>query len=200
MLGEPFASILVGVTAFLFALFLGTFLEYAVHRLMHRGKMLGKKHAEHHKDGWGQGWAGEFWDYFSGSFVVLLGGSLAAYFLLESVAAAVGYAVGCVTYVAAAAYAHQVQHERPELVFWMKRPVHYLHHKHHMWKHNFGILVDFWDRIFGTYRAEPWAPERRGLQNPLRSFVQIHWFARNLRPDEAARAKAESEKRRVAVS
>ena len=31
-----------------------------------------------------------------------------------------------------------------------QRPVHFLHHKHHMWKTNFGITVDWWDYVFGT--------------------------------------------------
>jgi sterol desaturase/sphingolipid hydroxylase (fatty acid hydroxylase superfamily) len=169
-------QLLFGAAAFLGVFLLGTFVEYSVHRLMHVGKLLGKKHAEHHRDGWGQGWFGEFWDYFTGTAPLLLAGALAAIFLLESVSAAVGWVSGGLVYAFLAAYAHQVQHERPELVFWLKRPVHHLHHKHHMWKHNFGILVDFWDRLFGTYRVEEWQPEKRPFQHPLRSFLQIKWF------------------------
>jgi sterol desaturase/sphingolipid hydroxylase (fatty acid hydroxylase superfamily) len=176
MFGEPYDQIGIGILAFLGALLLGTFLEYVVHRLMHGGKMLGKKHAEHHKDGWGQGWLGEFWDYFSGSLIVVAGGGLIAYFLLGSPVAAIGFVAGGLSYCVLAAYSHQLQHENPELVFWLKRPVHHLHHKHHMWRHNFGILVDFWDRVFGTYRAEPWQPQRRPFQHPLRSFFTIKWF------------------------
>lgn len=167
---------LVGLLAFLAALFLGSFLEYSVHRLMHGGMLLGKKHAEHHKDGWGQGVLGEFWDYFVGSVPVMLVGFLVCWLVLDSVPAGLGFVLGGLAYALMAAYAHQVQHERPDLVFWLKRPVHHLHHKHHMWRHNFGILVDFWDRIFGTYRVEEWTPERRPFQHPVRMFFQIKWW------------------------
>jgi sterol desaturase/sphingolipid hydroxylase (fatty acid hydroxylase superfamily) len=169
-------ELLAGLTAFLVALFLGTLVEYSVHRLMHAGKILGKKHAEHHRDGWGQGWLGEFRDYSVGTAPLLLGGFLLAYFGLGWTAAGVGWVAGGLVYAALAAYAHQVQHERPELVFWLKRPVHHLHHKHHMWKHNFGIMVDFWDRVFGTYKPMEWNPERRPFQHPLRAFFQIKWY------------------------
>jgi sterol desaturase/sphingolipid hydroxylase (fatty acid hydroxylase superfamily) len=164
------------MTAFLAAFFVGTLVEYGVHRLMHRGQMLGKKHAEHHKDGWGQGWFGEFGDYFIGTLPILIVGFLVGWLGFGSLPAGIGWAAGGVTYAMLAAYAHQLQHEKPELVFWLPRPVHHLHHKHRMWKHNFGILVDFWDRVFGTYRAEEWKPEKRPFQHPLRSFVQIKWF------------------------
>jgi sterol desaturase/sphingolipid hydroxylase (fatty acid hydroxylase superfamily) len=159
-----------GVCAFLAALFVGTFVEYFVHRLMHSRYLLGHKHAEHHRDGWGQGWLGEFRDYLMGVLVILWVG------FLYSVPAGVGFAVGGVVYAALAAYAHQLQHERPEMVFWLWRPVHHLHHKHHMWHTNFGILVDFWDRLLGTYKAVDWRPERRPWQYPFRSFFQIRWY------------------------
>jgi sterol desaturase/sphingolipid hydroxylase (fatty acid hydroxylase superfamily) len=69
-----------------------------------------------------------------------------------------------------------VQHDNPELIFWLPRPVHYLHHSHKMWHHNFGITVDFWDRIFGTYKPVEWSPSRRPLQYPLKSYLQIKWI------------------------
>jgi sterol desaturase/sphingolipid hydroxylase (fatty acid hydroxylase superfamily) len=164
------------LAAFAGAFFLGTLVEYSVHRLMHRGKLLGKKHAEHHKDGWGQGWFGEFWDYFLGTTPILIGGLLLGWLAFDSLAGGIGWVAGGLTYAALAAYAHQLQHEKPELVFWLPRPIHHLHHKYHMWKHNFGILVDFWDRIFGTYQRIEWKPEKRPFQYPLRSFWQIKWF------------------------
>ena len=63
---------------------------------------------------------------------------LAAWMLLW-VGLGIGFAVGAFAYAAFAAYAHQLQHEHPELVFWMARPVHTVHHKHQQWRHNFGI-------------------------------------------------------------
>jgi sterol desaturase/sphingolipid hydroxylase (fatty acid hydroxylase superfamily) len=166
----PPVWLIEGSVAFLAALIFGTLVEYVVHRLMHVRWLLGKKHAEHHKDGWGQGWAGEFWDYFVGTIVLLWMG------FLYSVPAGIGWIAGAWVYAALAAYAHQLQHERPELCFWLPRPVHYLHHAHHMWRHNFGISVDIWDRVFRTYKVVEWKPEKRPFQYPLRSFFQIKWF------------------------
>ena len=158
-----------GVTAFLIAFVIGTLVEYLVHRLMHRGHLLGKKHAEHHRDGWGQGWLGEFGDYFLPSLPVIWLG------FLYSVPAGIGWAAGGFLYAALAAYAHQLQHENPDLVFWMPRPVHYLHHKHHMWKTNFGILVDWWDRVFGTYKHVEWKRAKPIRSYGLRGFFRISW-------------------------
>ncbi len=156
--------------AFVIALIVGTLVEYVVHRLMHSGKLLLKKHAKHHQAGFGQGWFGEFADYFLPSLSIIWVG------LLYSTWAGIGFAAGAIVYVALAAYAHQIQHERPEMVFWMKRPVHHVHHHHKMWKHNFGILVDVWDRVFGTYKVVEWKPEKKAFQhNPL-LFFKIKWF------------------------
>jgi hypothetical protein len=160
-----------GLCSFLIAVFVATLVEYWVHRLMHLRCVLGRKHAEHHRDGWGQGVFGEFFDYSLGTLPILWIG------FLYSVPAGIGFATGGIVYAVFAAYSHQVQHERPELVFWLKRPVHHLHHKHHMWHHNFGISLDVWDRVFGTYKTVEWNPERRPRDFPLRSFYQIHWFS-----------------------
>jgi sterol desaturase/sphingolipid hydroxylase (fatty acid hydroxylase superfamily) len=161
---------LEGSLAFLAAFVLCSLVEYAIHRLMHLRWFLGKKHAEHHRDGWGQGFLGEFFDYLIGFPVVGWVG------FLYSVEAGIGFAAGCLVYAVLAAYAHQLQHDRPELVFWMPRPVHYLHHKNHAWHNDFGILLDVWDRVFGTYKVYEWKPERRPRDFPLRAFFQIKWY------------------------
>lgn len=155
------------------AFFIGTLVEYLVHRLMHARKFLYKVHAEHHQLGQGQGWLLEFRDYFVPSIPVLMIGAALFYFLL-STSAAIGFAGGCLFYAAAAAYAHQVQHENPDLCFWLPRPVHHLHHNGRMWHHNFGILVDFWDRVFGTYKPVEYERERK--RYPLSSYFKIRWF------------------------
>jgi sterol desaturase/sphingolipid hydroxylase (fatty acid hydroxylase superfamily) len=171
----PTQQLLLGLGAFVIAFFIGTLVEYGVHRLMHKGMVLAKIHANHHRDGWGQGWLKEFWDYLSGTSPLIIVGSFVAWHFLDWPGAAVGWAAGGVLYAVLAAYAHQVQHERPELVFWLRSPVHHLHHEQKMWNHNFGILVDFWDRVFGTYKPVEWKPEKRPFDYPLRSFLQIRW-------------------------
>src|SRR5262245_52981485 len=125
-------QIVPGLVALAVGAVFASFVEYWIHRLMHVRWLLGQKHAEHHRDGWGQGWLGEFTDYMLGTLVL---GWLG---FLHSVPAGIGFFLGATAYAAWAAYAHQLQHEAPELVFWMKRPVHYLHHHHHLWRHNFG--------------------------------------------------------------
>jgi sterol desaturase/sphingolipid hydroxylase (fatty acid hydroxylase superfamily) len=157
---------LEGSCAFVIAVVFGTLVEYWGHRCMHSW-LLRKKHAEHHRDGWGQGWLGEFFDYFVGTVWFMPLG------FLYSLEAGIGFAAGGLCYAAFAAYSHQLQHERPELCFWLKRPVHHLHHRHHMWHSNFGISLDLWDRVFGTYKQVEWNPERKPY--PLWSYFQIKW-------------------------
>ena len=174
-----------GGVAFVSAFLIGTLVEYLVHRLMHDRRLLGKKHAEHHRDGWGQGWLGEFGDYFLPTVLVIWVG------FLYSIGAGIGWALGGFVYAALAAYAHQLQHEYPDLVFWMPRPVHTLHHKHHMWKNNFGILVDWWDRVFGTYKYVEWKREKSIRAHGFRAFFRISWFKAAIdQAEELARRSA----------
>lgn len=158
------------LVAFLIGVVFATFLEYVVHRLMHAGKVFGRKHAEHHRDGFGQGFVGEFWDYAFPATPLLPVG------FLHSASAGIGFLAGGLLYAAFAAYSHQLQHERPELCFWLKRPIHFLHHDQRMWHHNFGITVDVWDRVFGTYKAVEWKPGKRPFGHRLRDFFRIRWL------------------------
>jgi sterol desaturase/sphingolipid hydroxylase (fatty acid hydroxylase superfamily) len=155
---------------FVAALLVGTLAEYVMHRLMHAGKVLHKVHAKHHQTAQGQGWLGEFRDYFLPSIPILPAG------FLYSVDAGIGFVIGGTIYAMWAAYAHQVQHEKPELVFWLRQPVHHLHHHHKMWHHNFGISVSIWDHVFRTYKKCEWAPAKRPLQHPLSSYFRIKWY------------------------
>jgi sterol desaturase/sphingolipid hydroxylase (fatty acid hydroxylase superfamily) len=95
---------------------------------------------------------------------------------LWSVNAGLGFAVGGVAFAAWAAYNHQIQHENPELCFWLWRPVHYLHHRDKMWHTNFGISSGVWDRVFGTYKWAEWKPAKRARDYPISSFFRIKWI------------------------
>lgn len=156
------------LVALLVALFVGTLVEYWGHRFMHRW-LLKQRHARHHRDGTGQGWLLEFKDYTLGTLVLLPLG------FIHSLEAGLGFLAGGLLYAAFAAYSHQLQHERPEMCFWMVRPVHFLHHEHHMWKHNFGISLDIWDRVFGTYQIGDWNPSSRG-QRSFWNLFRIKWI------------------------
>jgi len=153
-----------------FALLAGSLSEYWIHRSLHRRGWARRRHGEHHMAGTGQGWAGEFRDYVSPAlpFCVLA--------FIPSLAIGVGFSAGAILYFAFAAYSHQVQHERPELVFWMNAPVHHLHHRHHMTRFNYGIGVDVWDRWFGTYQLRQW--HRKGRPRDLREWFKIQWLSR----------------------
>ena len=151
------------------AFLVGSLVEYTVHRWMHDGKVLKVRHAKHHRNLEGQGWFGEFKDYTIPGLAIIWVG-----FLL-SVPAGVGFALGSLGYAAFAAYAHQVQHEKPDLAFWLGAPIHYLHHRDNMWHHNFGIGVSLWDRLLGTYKAADWEPEKPLRHYPITEFVSIRW-------------------------
>lgn len=168
-------SILLGIGAFLVTMLVGSFIEYVVHRLMHRRILLGKVHADHHAVQLGQGWFKEFLAYFlpaAPAFAVLV----VVNCVLGWYALAAGEALGCLVFSAFAAYAHQVQHEHPELACWMRRPVHHIHHAHNMWHHNFGISLDIWDRVFGTYKVVDWQPARRLRDIRPWHFLKIQWL------------------------
>lgn len=150
-------------------LMLGSFVEYTVHRLMHKGKFLGKRHAKHHRQFEAQGWWGEFTDYSLPGLLIAWAG------FLVSVPAGIGFALGTVGYAAFAAYGHQIQHEKPDLAFWLGVPIHFLHHRENMWNHNFGIGVSIWDRMLGTYKTSDWRPGRRLRDYPINEFVSIRW-------------------------
>ena len=163
------ASLLTCVAAILVGVAFASFVEYWVHRLMHMGKFMGRRHAKHHRRFDSQGWWGEFTDYSLPGLLIAWAG------FLISVPAGVGFAMGTIGYAAFAAYAHQLQHEKPDLAFWLSSPIHYLHHRDNMWHHNFGIAISFWDRVFGTYRAADWSPEHPMRSHPLRELMNIRW-------------------------
>jgi len=158
------------LTAFLLALVVSSLGEYVVHRLMHARLVLGRKHLEHHREGTAQGWWGEFLDYFLPTIPFLWLG------FLYSIPAGVGWMFGVFAYTCIAAYAHQVQHDNPDLVFWLKKPIHHLHHKGKMWHNNFGITISLWDKVFGTYKDVDWEPENDHGHYRLVHYFRIHWF------------------------
>jgi sterol desaturase/sphingolipid hydroxylase (fatty acid hydroxylase superfamily) len=125
------------------------------------------KHVQHHQSGVGQGFLREFFGYARGSWPLLPAG------FLYSLGAGVGFMAGGLLYSAFAAYAHELQHEHPECCFWLKRPVHHLHHSERMWNHNFGITFDVWDRVFGTYRREHY---QRPARDSWWNLFRVKWY------------------------
>jgi len=161
--------------AFVLAFFISSLAEYVVHRLMHTGLINANIHADHHKEGGAQGWFLEFKDYIVPPIPAIVGVSALLWYFELPVAAA-SFAAGVVIYGSLAAYAHQLQHDNPDLCFWLPQPVHFTHHQDKMWHHNFGILVDFWDRVFGTYKSTDYLPGEKIYEYPLSAYFKIKWF------------------------
>jgi sterol desaturase/sphingolipid hydroxylase (fatty acid hydroxylase superfamily) len=161
--------ILINASGFITAFVIASLVEYWVHRLMHKPYKLGEKHRNHHRRGEGQGVIWEFRDYVLGSLVAT------ALPFIWSIEFGCYWFGGALVFAAFSAYAHQLQHENPRKCFWMTMPVHYVHHKYGQWHHNFGLAVDWWDRVFGTYKAVEWLDEKE-LAKPELGFTQLRWF------------------------
>jgi len=160
---------MIGLSFFVAAFVFASLVEYWLHRLMHKSLRVGKRHRDHHRRNEGQGVLWEFLDYVKGGAV-----AMAPPFLI-SAEAGISWVLGAVTFAAFSAYAHQLQHENPSKCFWMKMPVHYVHHKYNMWHHNFGLAVDWWDHVFGTYKLVDWVDEKEVAQ-PQLSHLALRWW------------------------
>jgi sterol desaturase/sphingolipid hydroxylase (fatty acid hydroxylase superfamily) len=145
---------LILVACFFAAFIFSSFMEYWLHRLMHLLPKLCQFHVNHHKKNQGQGVLGEFKDYVLGTSLMM------CMMFVVSWQIGLSWLLGSLCYAAFAAYGHQLQHENPIACFWMKMPVHYVHHTHNQWHHNFGLGVDWWDHVFGTYKPTEWLTER----------------------------------------
>lgn len=154
---------LSAIVAFLF----GTLAEYFIHRAMHWGVLYPEGHRYHHRTGDARTFLRDFIDY--GGAALLLGW----FGFFVSLPVGFGWLFGGLVYAALASYSHQLQHADADLVFWMKRPVHRVHHDLDQTEKNFGVLVDWWDRLFGTYQAVEWPRGRAPLR--LGRFLAIPW-------------------------
>ncbi len=133
---------------FILAFIFGSFLEYWVHRFMHLYPKFGNgliKHPNHHRSNTTKGFIGDFLDFSLVSLLVLPA-------FLISVSVGIIMISGTVAFAAFASYAHQIQHDAPQKCFWMKMPIHYVHHQKNQSASNFGVAIDWWDRLFGTYK------------------------------------------------
>ena len=150
--------------AFIFS----SFVEYWMHRLMHRFPKAFPTHPRHHVNNAGQGFIWEFRDYTIASSL-----PMCALFLVSK-EVGLAWLLGALSYAAFAAYAHQLQHDNPKACFWMKMPVHYVHHEYNQWHHNFGLGVDWWDFVFGTYQEADWLTEK-AQDVPKKGLWELKW-------------------------
>jgi sterol desaturase/sphingolipid hydroxylase (fatty acid hydroxylase superfamily) len=155
--------------AVLGAVVMATLVEYFIHRLMHWGILYAEGHRWHHRSNDARSFLRDFFDYGTGAAALCWLG------FVVSTASGFGWMLGAFVYAALASYSHQIQHANPYLVFWMRRPVHSLHHARNMRSQNFGILVDWWDRVFGTYLPIEGPRPRPGRRYRLREYLAIPW-------------------------
>lgn len=157
----------------------GTFGEYWIHRAMHRGLFLTKRHWEHHRQDQGQGALKEFRDYAFGTVGLAVLSFPVDYYFVSGGVLAVGILCGTLAHAMFAAWCHQAQHQDPRLVLWLSStPVHFVHHKRGQSRHNFGISVDWWDRVFRTYKSEPDWVTILDPSAPLGKWWQVDWLGR----------------------
>ena len=156
----------------------GSLIEYWIHRAFHIKQShlikkifpkLGLGHARHHKNGTAQGVLLEFRNYILGTSPVFIPA------FIISLEVGLAWTFGVVTYAAFAAFAHQLQHEIPIKCAWMNLPVHYVHHKYNQRDFNYGIGVDWWDRLFGTYKEMDWVDESELNQAEEHMFA-VKWL------------------------
>ena len=178
----------------------GSFMEYWGHRWIHSIRWgPGITHREHHARGTAQGVLLEFWDYFKFAWLLMWPP------FLISLTAGIGWDIGANTFILFSAFAHQLQHESPANCFWMKMPVHHIHHAQNQWHHNFGMAFDFWDRVFGTYKPTDWkAHETPPQLQSSRHFWQINWLwggnaEADRRIEEERKGKAEGRQQKAEI-
>jgi sterol desaturase/sphingolipid hydroxylase (fatty acid hydroxylase superfamily) len=138
---------MITACAFVLALLCGTLVEYLAHRGMHEWGFFAKAHWEHHRANHVDRWVRRLFLLYLPAISPLL-----ALGLLGGWAFFLGWAAGGVSYCVTFSACHVVQHRHPSKVFWMRAPVHHLHHRHFRGRCNYGVVVDWWDRVFGTYR------------------------------------------------
>ena len=133
--------------AFLLAFPIGTLCEYIIHRFVLHSRLptfISRGHGKHHESNAAGTLPVDFLDFSAG---ILPFGWLG---FLYTVPAGLAFLCGGFGFVFCLALIHKLNHERPQLIFWMRPNSHTVHHNQHP-RRNYGITSYFWDRVFGTY-------------------------------------------------
>ncbi len=127
--------------------------EYWVHRLLHQLKI--EVHNNHHKENKSHGWISEYRTYLFPALPLIIVLTVILWILFGKLIS-VGWTIGVIIHIAFSAYLHELCHTKPSLIFWMKQPIHYSHHKYSNSNTscNYSFSNTFWDKIFGTYRHD----------------------------------------------
>lgn len=151
---------------------IGSLGEYWVHRAMHSGRLYGAEHLAHHSLNGSQGWLREYWAYLRATTHWLVLVAIPLYWYLGE-ACALGWLIGTFGFLAFSAYTHMAYHIDPNMVFWIRRPIHVFHHREARSRHNFGVTNTVWDHVFGTYKDDPSWHEH---PVPWRKFLTVPWL------------------------
>lgn len=161
---------MVVILAFCAGVVVSSFGGYWMHRAEHWPSFKRWNHVGHHLGVVRHGWSHEYWTYLK--LWAVPSAAVAVLIYQFSFEATVGWLLGSFGHMAFLAYVHELQHTDPNLIFWMRRPLHHFHHKYNQWKHNFGIDTALWDRLFGTYKDDPgWVRQKV----PLKGLLSINW-------------------------
>lgn len=138
---------MAALAGFLLACAFADLLAYALHRACHEAGLFSRRHWRHHAAAAQDHWLKDALLFYGPPCIPLY---LAG--LLAGASFGCGWAAGGAAYTLLFAWAHHLQHARPGAAFWMRRPVHALHHEARGGRCNYGVLHPGWDLLLGTYR------------------------------------------------
>lgn len=126
---------------FVASLFMGTLVEYWLHRGIHhrffRWAPPYRTHRAHHQTGNNQPLRTELTDYLAVAAACAPFGTLGGWAFFG------GWVVGCFSYALFVSVVHNLSHRRGNIY-------HAFHHEYP--KYNFGVATLVWDRVFKTYK------------------------------------------------
>lgn len=137
------------------AMFIGTLVEYWVHWLMHHGLFLTRFHMLHHRENNADDWLKDLFKIYIPGFVPVMLLPFIPLIWVESswlFYSGIGWALGTVSYLGVFSLCHHMHHQNPQKLFWLAPGFHDVHHTPGNYRHNYGVVVDWWDRILGTYK------------------------------------------------
>lgn len=135
------------------SMFAGTLIEYWFHRAMHAKIVMGEVHMDHHRNNDVENWLSDLVIfYFPRLLPVLLLPFVVCFFEFSLVWLCLGWLIGGTFYLTLFAFCHKLHHTHPEVLWWLNKHMHYMHHEVDI-RYNYGVVVDWWDRVFGTYKA-----------------------------------------------
>lgn len=144
--------------AFALAITLGTLAEYLIHRYIAHARRIRwfnqlfiRIHAEHHRSNTPDTLWGDYKDFLLGALPIFWLGFLYHWKI------GLVFAAFSLSFPFVVALVSNWSHYHPQRIFWMKEPIHAVHHRLDLpgaSQVNFGITTTLWDRLFGTFKTQ----------------------------------------------